>query len=191
MRIGGSAEIATDFRLIAISRRPAREALDNGTLREDLWLRLDTTSIALPPLRERDDDMLQIAESFVDDLNREARQAGLGAVDKRIAPDFVRECLAYEWPGNVRELRECVRLAYEASGDFIETLRANDGVFVPGAALNGSSVQVRVGTPLSDVEDLLIRATLDAVGGMRHRAAALLGISPKTLYNKLQRMKMN
>ncbi|WP_369063169.1 sigma-54-dependent transcriptional regulator [Burkholderia gladioli] len=191
MRIGGSAEIATDFRLIATSRRPAREALDNGTLREDLWLRLDAASIALPPLRERDDDMLQIAESFVDDLNREARQAGLGAVDKRIAPDFVRECLAYEWPGNVRELRERVRLAYEASGDFIETLRANDGVFVPGAALNGSSVQVRVGTPLSDVEDLLIRATLDAVGGTRHRAAALLGISPKTLYNKLQRMKMN
>lgn len=139
MRIGGSTEIATDFRLIATSRLPAREALDNGILREDLWLRLDATSRALPSLRERDDDMLQIDESFVDDLNHEARQAGLGAVDKRIAPDFVCECLAYELPGNVCELRERVRLAYEASGDFIEALRVNDGVFVPGAALNGTA----------------------------------------------------
>ncbi|KAF1054277.1 MAG: DNA-binding transcriptional regulator NtrC [Burkholderia gladioli] len=121
MRIGGSTEIATDFRLIATSRRPAREALDNGTLREDLWLRLDAASIALPPLRDREDDMLQIAEALVADLNLEARKAGLGSVDKRIAPEFIRECLAYDWPFNVRELRERVRLAYEASGDFIET----------------------------------------------------------------------
>lgn len=91
----------------------------------------------------------------------------------------------------MRELQERVRFAYEASGDLIETLRAGEASFVAGAALNGSSVQIKVGTPLADVEDLLIRATLDAVGGTRHRAATLLGISPKTLYNKLQRMKVN
>ncbi|MCO8649175.1 sigma 54-interacting transcriptional regulator, partial [Burkholderia multivorans] len=148
MRIGGTSTIASDFRLIAATRRPAREAVANGTLREDLWLRLDAASITMPPLRER-------------------------------------------WPGNVRELQERVRFAYDASGDFIETLRAGEASFAAGAALNGSSVQIKVGTPLSDVEDLLIRATLDAVGGTRHRAATLLGISPKTLYNKLQRMKVN
>lgn len=189
MRIGGSNEISSDFRLIATTRRPAREAVANGTLREDLWLRLDAASVGLPPLRERDDDVIQIAEALVDDLNREARAAGLGATDKRLAPGFVRECRAYDWPGNVRELHERVRLAYDASGDFIDTLHAGEPSLTAGTSLNGSSVQVRVGTPLADVEDLLIRATLDAVGGTRHRAATLLGISPKTLYNKLQRMK--
>ncbi|WP_323118609.1 sigma-54-dependent transcriptional regulator [Burkholderia alba] len=191
MRVGGTSEVASDFRLIATTRRPAREAVANGTLREDLWLRLDAASIGLPPLRERDDDVVHIAEAFVDDLNREARAAGLSATGKRIAPGFVRECLAYDWPGNVRELHDRVRFAYDASGDFIETLRAGESSLSAGTSLNGSSVQVRVGTPLSDVEDLLIRATLDAVGGTRHRAASLLGISPKTLYNKLQRMKVN
>lgn len=191
MRIGGTSPIASDFRLIATTRRPAREAVENGTLREDLWLRLDAASITMPPLRERDDDALHIADALIDELNRTERSTGGKPTDKRTAPAFVRECLAYEWPGNVRELQERVRFAYEASGDLIETLRAGEASFVAGAALNGSSVQIKVGTPLADVEDLLIRATLDAVGGTRHRAATLLGISPKTLYNKLQRMKVN
>ncbi|MDR5647629.1 sigma-54-dependent transcriptional regulator, partial [Burkholderia cenocepacia] len=191
MRIGGTSSITSDFRLIAATRRPAREAVANGTLREDLWLRLDAASITMPPLRERDGDALAIADAQIDELNREARATGRSTTDKRAAPGFVRECLSYEWPGNVRELQERVRFAYDASGDFIETLRAGEASFSAGAALNGSSVQIKVGTPLSDVEDLLIRATLDAVGGTRHRAATLLGISPKTLYNKLQRMKVN
>ena len=69
-------------------------------------------------------------------------------------------------------------------------LRADEQAGAGGRGLNGSSVQVTVGTALADVEDMLIRATLEAVGGTRHRAATLLGISPKTLYNKLQRMKL-
>ncbi len=73
----------------------------------------------------------------------------------------------------------------------LETLRADEAGAAGSRRLNGGSVQVAVGTPLADVEDLLIRATLDAVGGTRHRAATLLGISPKTLYNKLQRMKVS
>ncbi|CAN0619363.1 Two component, sigma54 specific, transcriptional regulator, Fis family [Burkholderia multivorans] len=187
--IGGTSPVTGDFRLIATTRRPAREAVAHGTLREDLWLRLGAASIALPPLRERDDDALHIADALIDALNRAARATGRGTTDKRAAPGFVRECLAYEWPGNVRELQERVRTAYEVSGDFVDTLRGDEPGFAAGAALNGSSVQIKVGTPLADVEDQLIRATLDAVGGTRHRAATLLGISPKTLYNKLQRMK--
>jgi len=159
-------------------------------LREDLWLRLDAASVALPPLRERDDDAVLLAEALVDDLNREINASGLATVNKRIGPNLMRECLSYDWPGNVRELHERVRRAYNVSDDIVDTLRADEAATIGGRRLNGGSVQVTVGTPLSDVEDLLIRATLDAVGGTRHRAATLLGISPKTLYNKLQRMKM-
>ncbi|GAB5099446.1 sigma-54 dependent transcriptional regulator [Caballeronia sp. LP006] len=190
MRVGGSNRIMTDFRLIAASRTPIRDAVANGALREDLFQRLAGSSINLPPLRERDDDIALVAEQFVDELNRENHIAGItSGSPKRISPAFLRECIANEWPGNVRELRERVRRAYHASGETIETLRA-DEQGGSGRGLNGSSVQVTVGTALADVEDMLIRATLEAVGGTRHRAATLLGISPKTLYNKLQRMKL-
>ena len=132
-----------------------------------------------------------IAQAVVDELNLAARAHGTSEVAKQAAPNFLRECLAYDWPGNVRELQERVRRAYLASGDVIETLRADEAGTAHGLDLNGSRVQVTVGTPLADVEEMLIRATLDAVGGTRHRAASLLGISPKTLYNKLQRMRLN
>jgi two-component system, NtrC family, response regulator HydG len=191
MRVGGTHQVVTDFRLIAATRRPVREAVSDGTLREDLWLRLDASSIALPPLRERGEDAVLFAEVLVDDLNREVNASGFATVNKHIGPNLIRECLSYDWPGNVRELHERVRRAYNASGEVIETLRADEASGAGGRRLNGGSVQVTVGTPLADVEDLLIRATLDAVGGTRHRAATLLGISPKTLYNKLQRMKLS
>jgi two-component system, NtrC family, response regulator HydG len=191
MRVGGSNRIMTDFRLIAASRTPMREAVANGTMREDLFQRLSASSIMIPPLRERDDDIALISEQFVDELNRENHIAGItSGSPKRISPAFLRECLTAEWQGNVRELRERVRRAYHASGETIETLRVDEQGGIGGRGLNGSSVQVTVGTALADVEDMLIRATLEAVGGTRHRAATLLGISPKTLYNKLQRMKL-
>jgi two-component system, NtrC family, response regulator HydG len=190
MRVGGTSQVCVDCRIVATMRKPPREAVAAHALREDLWLRLDAASIALPPLRERDDDAVLLAEALVDDLNREVNASGLATVNKRIGPNLVRECLSYDWPGNVRELHERVRRAYNVSDETVDTLRAEETTNVGGRRINGGSVQVTVGTPLSDVEDLLIRATLDAVGGTRHRAATLLGISPKTLYNKLQRMKM-
>ena len=190
-RVGGANPISLDCRILATMRKPPREAVNAGALREDLWLRLDAASVAVPPLRERDDDAVLLAEALVDDLNREINASGLATVNKRIGPNLMRECLSYDWPGNVRELHERVRRAYNVSDDIVDTLRADEAATIGGRRLNGGSVQVTVGTPLSDVEDLLIRATLDAVGGTRHRAATLLGISPKTLYNKLQRMKLS
>jgi two-component system response regulator HydG len=191
MRVGGTSQLMTDFRLIASTRKVPRSAVADGSLNEDLWLRLDAAALTLPPLRERGDDAALFAEAMVDDLNHEAHARGLTGTTKLIAPNFISECLTYDWPGNVRELQERVRRAYLASGEILESLRA-DEPGTPGTRdLNGSRVQVTVGTPLADVEEMLIRATLDAVGGTRHRAASLLGISPKTLYNKLQRMRLN
>ncbi|MGF6601628.1 two-component system response regulator HydG [Paraburkholderia sp. GAS448] len=191
MRVGGTNQLMTDFRLIASTRKVPRSAVADGSLNEDLWLRLDAAALTLPPLRERGDDAALFAQATVDELNHEAHARGLTGTTKLIAPNFISECLTYDWPGNVRELQERVRRAYLASGDVLESLHA-DEPGTPGTRdLNGSRVQVTVGTPLADVEEMLIRATLDAVGGTRHRAASLLGISPKTLYNKLQRMRLN
>ena len=191
MRMGGTNQLVTDFRLIASPRKVPRAAVADGSLNEDLWLRLDAAALSLPPLRERGDDAALFAEALVDQLNYEAHARGLTGTTKLIAPNFIRECLAYDWPGNVRELQERVKRAYIASGDVLESLHADETGASGTRELNGSRVQVTVGTPLADVEEMLIRATLDAVGGTRHRAASLLGISPKTLYNKLQRMRLN
>ncbi|MFM0496726.1 sigma-54-dependent transcriptional regulator [Paraburkholderia caledonica] len=191
MRVGGTSQVVTDFRLIASTRKAPRAAVADGSLHEDLALRLEAAAVTLPPLRERGEDPALIAQAIVDELNHDAAARGAPDVAKQIGPNFLRECLTYEWPGNVRELQDRVRRAYHASGDVLESLRADEAGSVNGRDLNGSRVQVTVGTPLADVEEMLIRATLDAVGGTRHRAASLLGISPKTLYNKLQRMRLN
>ncbi|WP_341314741.1 sigma-54 dependent transcriptional regulator [Paraburkholderia sp. IMGN_8] len=191
MRVGGTHQVVTDFRLIASTRKMPRAAVADGSLHADLALRLEAAAVTLPPLRERADDAALIAQAVVDELNQEATARGTVEVAKQVGPNFLRECLAYEWPGNVRELQDRVRRAYHASGDVLESLRADEAGSVNGRDLSGSRVQVTVGTPLADVEEMLIRATLDAVGGTRHRAASLLGISPKTLYNKLQRMRLN
>jgi DNA-binding NtrC family response regulator len=191
MRVGGTSQVVTDFRLIASTRKAPRAAVADGSLHEDLALRLEAAAVTLPPLRERGEDPALIAQAIVDELNHDAAARGASDVAKQIGPNFLRECLTYEWPGNVRELQDRVRRAYHASGDVLESLRADEAGSVNGRDLNGSRVQVTVGTPLADVEEMLIRATLDAVGGTRHRAASLLGISPKTLYNKLQRMRLN
>ncbi|MCP3723924.1 sigma-54 dependent transcriptional regulator [Paraburkholderia sp. CNPSo 3272] len=191
MRVGGNSEVGTDFRLIAATRANPREAVQQGALHDDLWLRLDAAAIQLPPLRERDDDAALLALACIDELNQEAQAHGLAGATRLVAPSFIRECLAYDWPGNVRELHERVRRAWHASGEVLETLQAEESSGAGSREMNGGRVQVTVGTPLADVEEMLIRATLDAVGGTRHRAASLLGISPKTLYNKLQRMRLN
>lgn len=191
MRVGGNSEVGTDFRLIAATRAVPREAVRQGMLHEDLWMRLDAASVQLPPLREREEDAALLAAACVDELNLEAHARGLTGTTRLVSPSFVRECLAYDWPGNVRELHERVARAWHASGDILETLEAEESSGGSPREVNGGRVQVTVGTPLADVEEMLIRATLDAVGGTRHRAASLLGISPKTLYNKLQRMRLN
>ena len=180
-RMGGTQDTPADFRLIVGMEQSPTQAVSAGTVNDELVRRMSGATIALPTLRDRGIDIELLAQHCVDECNGETGQ------QKRLAPAIVRELHAYDWPGNVRELRTTLRHAYRTSDETIETLRAADGS--RAAAFN--SVQVTVGTPLATVEELLIRATLDAVGGTRHRAASMLGISPKTLYNKLQRMKMN
>jgi two-component system response regulator HydG len=182
-RMGGSTDVVTDFRLISSTSEHPQAAVEAGRLRRDLYERLNIAPLPVPPLRERSEDIELLAAHFVDRFNDELH------VSKRLTPSCIQELITYDWPGNVRELRDRLQRAHLLADGTIETL--SDGVNGrSGPGVNGSSVQITVGTPLALVEEILIRATLDAVGGTRHRAASMLGISPKTLYNKLQRMKM-
>lgn len=180
-RVGGTYDMPTDFRVLASTTEDPQQAVGEGRLRGDLHRLLNTFVVPVAPLRSRNDDIPLLAEHFVSQLNEHDKE------NKHLGFDALREALEYPWPGNVRELRGAVENAYRHSDHIIETIE------IPGRAQSGaraSSVHIRVGMPLADVEEMLIRATLDAVGGTRHRAASMLGISPKTLYNKLQRMKL-
>ncbi|HKI86057.1 MAG TPA: sigma-54 dependent transcriptional regulator [Thermoanaerobaculia bacterium] len=188
-RIGGERPIAADVRIVAASNRDLGEAVKEGKLREDLLYRLNVFPIELPPLRRRGDDVKLLADHFLRELNREK---GTGT---RLAPAAMERLGAYSWPGNVRELRNVIARAYILAGEEIgiESLppevvgtRGAD----PGATSEeppaGDGVRVAVGSSIADVERRLILATLDSLDGDKRAAAEQLGISLKTLYNRLK-----
>lgn len=142
-------------------------------------------------LCECDGDVFVIVDVQIDELNCEVCVIGCSMIDKCVVLGFVCECLLYEWLGNVCELQECVCFVYDVLGDFIEMLCVGEVSFFVGVVLNGSSVQIKVGMLLFDVEDLLICVMFDVVGGMCYCVVMLFGISLKMLYNKLQWMKVN
>jgi DNA-binding NtrC family response regulator len=197
-RVGGTHDIPADFRLVAAAHEDPMQALGEGRLRDDLYRMLVPQAIAVPALRERFGDVDMLAQYFVDQLNESALSAGSGqgadgslttSVPKYLASLALRGLEQYQWPGNVRELQDAVEAAYKQTGPMESTIESLTPTSA-GQKVRPGSVEITVGMPLEEVEELLIRATLEAVGGTRHRAASMLGISPKTLYNKLQRMKL-
>ncbi|HET9952646.1 MAG TPA: sigma-54 dependent transcriptional regulator [Candidatus Eisenbacteria bacterium] len=178
-RIGGEARIPVTVRLIAASNRPPKEAIQAKKLREDLFYRLNVFPIVLPPLRERDGDALLLADHFLDLMNRTE------ATSKRLSAAARERISAYSWPGNVRELKNELHRAFIMSGKVIEF----DGL--TAAPPPGSAPRVDGGGPpdvggsLDEAERRLILATLEQLGGDKKKAAETLGISLKTLYNRL------
>jgi DNA-binding NtrC family response regulator len=182
MRVGSTTPQETDVRVIAASNRDPAQAVAGGTLREDLFYRLNVFPIDLPPLRERRADVPLLAAHFLQEIGeREGgfKQASAAALD-RLAQ--------YRWPGNVRELRNVLQRAYVmTSGDEIgaEWL-PRDVLADPVRSAGGTMLEVPVGTPLAAVERQLILATLEHYGHQKERTAAALGVSLKTLYNRLK-----
>jgi two-component system response regulator AtoC len=176
MRIGTHSELQTDVRLIAATNRDPRQAVADKRLRADLFHRLNVFPIELPPLRERGADVQQLAQAFLDDLNA-ARNTR-----KRFAPGTFEQLQAHAWPGNVRELRNYVERAYIMADEVLDATVAAPVTAEPETA----SVTVAVGTSLADADRKLILATLERCGGVKKRAADVLGISLKTLYNRLE-----
>jgi len=180
-RVGGTETVRVDVRVIAASNRRPEEAVAAGKLREDLLYRLNVFPVALPPLRERGDDVELLATHFLAELNREE-----GTEKRFTAPALVR-LRGHSWPGNVRELRNVVHRAFIVSD---ETIGADALPLQAAAATGGGEVEagrllVRPGTRIAEVEKALIVATLEHFDQDKKRTAEALGISLKTLYNRL------
>jgi DNA-binding NtrC family response regulator len=176
MRVGSTTPLETDVRLIAATNRDPAKAVAAGALREDLYWRLNVFPIELPPLRERLDDVPLLARHFLEELG--AREG----LFKRITAEASAQLAQYRWPGNVRELRNVLQRAYVMTSS-----PEIGGVSLPDAAPPGDGkLEIDVGAPLATIEKKVILATLEHFGHHRERAAAALGVSLKTLYNRLK-----
>ncbi len=182
-RIGGTEAIETDVRIVAATNRDPFEAVTSGKLREDLLYRLNVFRIEVPPLNDRREDVELLAGNFLAELNAQED------AQKRFAASAVQALSNHNWPGNVRQLRNAIQRAFiMAEGDEIDEghLSFDAAAPVPELRQDGSAVTVRVGTSIAEMERKLIFATLDFCGGRREQAAEMLGVSPKTLYNRLR-----
>jgi DNA-binding NtrC family response regulator len=201
MRVGSTVSQEADVRIIAATNRLPLQAVAAGRLREDLLYRLNVFPIELPPLRERLADVPLLAQHFLQGI---AEQEG---VVRRFSPAALTRLAAYPWPGNVRELRNAVQRAYVmAEGDTIDeswlprSPDALDATHAPSApagtsapvaaaapaAAAAGSISVPIGSSMADAERALILATLRHHHHHKERTAAVLGISLKTLYNRLK-----
>lgn len=174
-RVGGEEELRSRVRIVAATNRDPRQAVLDGHLREDLMYRLAVFPITLPPLRERDGDAELIAEHFLAGLNDDE------GTDKRFSRQAVATIRAHRWPGNVRELKNAVQRAFILADEEVEL----DFAALECVAGSGECLQIPVGTPLAEIERRAIYATLDLCEGNKRRCAEMLGVSLKTLYNRL------
>jgi DNA-binding NtrC family response regulator len=181
-RVGGSSDLEVNVRVLASTNRSPSQAFAEGRLREDIYYRLAVVTVQLPPLRDRGDDVLLLAEFFLSELNLR------NGTRKRLSEDLRARFMRHRWPGNVRELRNAVERAYilcdgelTLSEQDMPTLRQAS----EGDGLNGDLVQVPIGATLDEIERTFILATLRHFEGDKRRAADVLGCSLKTLYNKL------
>ncbi len=187
-RLGGKSEILVDVRVIASTNKMLEDALKKGEIREDLYYRLNVFRIQLPPLRERMDDLPILAEALLRDLNK---KHSTKVVD--LSPEVLDQLLRYHWPGNVRELRNALERAVILAGEGTIGLDHLPGTLGSSAAPpkvsddgDPNQVRLRVGTTISEAEKVLIQRTLLHTKNNKTRAAEILGISLKTLHNKLK-----
>ena len=177
-RIGSDSDMPVRCRVIAATQRDPQQAVAEGVLRSDLLYRIGVFPILVPPLRDREEDAELLAEYFLSLLNAQE------GANKRFSPDSLAAIRQYDWPGNVRELRNVVRRAFILAQSELDlsSILGKPAATTPNA---GGVLRIPIGTNLADVERWMIIATLKKCGGNKTRAAALLGVSLKTLYNRL------
>jgi DNA-binding NtrC family response regulator len=178
-RVGAASPTPVDVRIVTASNRDPQEAVAEGILREDLLYRLNVFPIHLPPLRERGDDVELLARHFLDAVNERE------GTSKRLGDAAVARLRGLAWPGNVRELKNAVERAAILADSVIGPELLPEADSERRAEAGDAQLQVRVGSSIADVERRLILATLEELEGDKKRAAEVLGISLKTLYNRL------
>jgi DNA-binding NtrC family response regulator len=184
-RLGSKVETSVDVRVLAATNKPPEEAVASGQLRNDLYYRLNVFNIHLPPLREHKEDVPELVQALLADMN-EKHNRGVAGVTETVMNAFQ----AYAWPGNTRELRNTLeRAVIVCDGALVEPrhLPPGFGQVVPRAPVQeANAVRLGVGTTVEEAERLLILKTLEATNNNKTRAAEILGISLKTLHNKLK-----
>ena len=183
-RLGGRQEQSVDVRVIAATNVDPGQAVGSGKLREDLYYRLNVFAMELPPLRERREDIPLLVQTFLNEFNKHNGKAIRG-VDQEAM--YVLE--RYQWPGNIRELRNVIeRATILADSEFIEHRHLPPTLIARGEE-SLPTLTISPGTTVDEAERRLILLTLEHTRNNKTRAAEILGISLKTLHNKLNRMK--
>ncbi len=176
-RVGGETVIKADVRIIAATNKNLKQEVEMGKFREDLYYRLNTITIVLPPLRERKEDIPLLCRHFLADC-----RSRMGKVVKGVSPEAMQVLMDHDWPGNVRELRSLVERAFILTQDYIikpEELPCSIQKF-PEKAIS----------TLAEHEKQIILKTLEDSGWNKNKAACRLGISRATLYNKIKRYEI-
>ena len=180
-RVGGAREIPVDVRIVAASNRDPQLAVANGHLRPDLYYRLGEFPLTIPPLRARREDIPLLARHFLDRLNRRYGTARV------FDADSLRRLGDRNWPGNVRELRHAVQRAYILADR--DTVAVAEDATPRAVAESDGSIRFAVGMSFDDVEREMLLKTLAASSNNKRRAARALGITTKTIYNRLLRYR--
>src|SRR2546428_220898 len=185
-RLGGRTEQAGDVGMIAATNIDPEEAVKAGKLREDLYYRLNVFPSRLPPLRERKEDLPLLTQAFINEFNSR-NQKNIAGVDQQA----MRLLEQYMWPGNVRELRNVIERATILSpGPFIEVKHLPAPLSADPAPEHQPQVALGPGTTVEEAERRLIMMTLEHTRDNKTRAAEILGISLKTLHNKLNKLRL-
>jgi DNA-binding NtrC family response regulator len=184
-RLGSKAETSVDVRVLAATNKPPDEAVASGHLRNDLYYRLNVFNIHLPPLRDHKEDLVDLVQALMADMNQKHDRKVAG-----VAEPVMTALVAYAWPGNVRELRNTLeRAVIVCDGALVEPRHLPPGfgqVVARAPVQEANAVRLGVGTTVDEAERLLILKTLEATNNNKTRAAEILGISLKTLHNKLK-----
>jgi transcriptional regulator with PAS, ATPase and Fis domain len=185
-RLGSKVETEVDVRVLAATNKTPEEALAKGELRNDLYFRLNVFSINLPPLREHKEDIPELVQCLLAEMNRK-HQRDVGTVSEEVMRIFQQ----HSWPGNIRELRNALERAVivcEPETKVVELrhLPPGFGQAPRLLALEGGGIRLGVGTTVGEAERMLILKTLESTNNNKTKAAEMLGISLKTLHNKLK-----
>lgn len=179
-RVGGDEEVKVDVRLIAATNRELDSAVRHGNLREDLMYRLAVFPLHIPPLRERGSDIEFLAQHFLRELNEKEHTH---KVFSSSSPEVIR---SYSWPGNVRELKNMVHRAFILASETLSIEECLSNFSAQKPTLHDGYLNFSVGTPLAEAQKEIILATLKHYSGNKRLTADALGISLKTLYNRLK-----